>query len=103
MIELIPYISVISFQRKHRDVYLDYKNPDPEEQSTLANFVKPTGSQKYQLNDPKQKEVTDSLIKYIAGDLLPCSTVESQNFIRTLQKNLTQNFKFRAGNISHLN
>jgi hypothetical protein len=26
----------------------------------LANFVKPTGSQKYQLNDPKQKEATDS-------------------------------------------
>ena len=60
------------------------KNLTQKNNQPWANFVKPTGSQKYQLNDPKQKEVTDALIKYIAGDLLPCSTVESQNFIRTL-------------------
>lgn len=36
--------------------------------------------QKYQLDDPKQKEATDSPIKSVAGDSLPFITVESQNF-----------------------
>lgn len=40
------------------------------------------------MNDPKQKEATDALIGYIAGDTLPFSTVEKKK-LRTLLKNLT--------------
>ena len=65
----------------------------------MANFAKPTGSQKYQLNDPKQKEATYSLIKYIAGDLLPFSTVESQNIKNFIEK---LNPKFQIPSRKHL-
>ncbi|CAG2185095.1 unnamed protein product [Mytilus edulis] len=72
--------------RKHRDVYIDTLKPKTEEQSTLIGFVKQTGNQKYHINDPKQKEATDALIQFIAGDLFPFATVESQNFRNFVEK-----------------
>lgn len=48
-------------------------------QSNLEKFVKST-DKKYQSNDPKQIETLNYLVEYIAGDLLPFSTVESENF-----------------------
>ena len=50
-----------------------------EDQSKLNNFIKQSGPTKYNVKDPKQKEVTEALIQYIAGDLLPFSTVERSN------------------------
>ena len=64
----------------------------------MANFVKPTGSQKYKF-DPKQKEATYSLIKYIDGDLLPFATVESQNIKNFIEK---LNPKFQIPSLKHL-
>jgi len=57
-----------------------------EDQSKLNNFIKQSGPTKYNVKDPKQKEVTEALIQYIAGDLLPFSTVESVNFKNFVEK-----------------
>ena len=79
----------VSLQRKHCSVYLASSHskpkPTPSEQTTMTTFVLPR--QKYTNTDPHQRELNDALINYIAGDLLPLSTVDSKpfkNFIRLL-------------------
>ena len=48
------------------------------EQPKLTTLIK--GNSKYRSSDPRQLQITDDIIMFIAGDLLPLSTVESENF-----------------------
>lgn len=48
------------------------------EQPKLTTLIK--GNSKYRSSDPRQLQITDAIVMFIAGDLLPLSTVESDNF-----------------------
>lgn len=52
-----------------------------EGQSTIRTFVS-CPIVKYNAADPKQKQGLDSLIMFVAGDLLPLSIVESKHFLK---------------------
>jgi hypothetical protein len=49
-------------------------------QTSISCFVSSSESIKYSDNHPKQIQATNKLIQYIAGDLLPLSTVQSKYF-----------------------
>lgn len=51
------------------------KKARTQDQPTLETFVK--GTEKYSSSNPQQQQITDALIMFIAGDLLPLATVES--------------------------
>ena len=70
-------------QRKHREIYLSIQKPSEaastcDKQSSIQQFVTPT--KKYSPNDPRQTKINDAIVTLIAGDLLPLSLVESDNF-----------------------
>lgn len=60
---------------------LDKKGP---EQPTIETFVK--GGAKYSNRDPRQQQITDALVMFIAGDILPLKTVESESFKFLIEK-----------------
>ncbi|CAG2195288.1 unnamed protein product [Mytilus edulis] len=68
---------VTHMKRKHRDLYILHSE-NKEIQPTLTQCIKK--SVKYSPSDPKQLEMTNALIMFIAGDLLPLSIVESEEF-----------------------
>ena len=70
--------------------------PDNSNQSTIPTYAK---GLKYSTNDPKQRQITDALISFIAGDLIPLSVVESDNF-RTLLE--ASNPKYQMPSRKHL-
>ena len=74
-------------QRKHELVYKELKeSPHTESsedsqqshQTTLDSMV--INPKKYAPNDYQQVQITDALVSFIAGNLLPLSTVESPHF-----------------------
>ncbi|CAG2235972.1 unnamed protein product [Mytilus edulis] len=65
---------VTHMKRKHRDLYILHSE-NKEIQPTLTQCIKK--SVKYSPSDPKQLEMTNALIMFIAGDLLPLSIVEN--------------------------
>lgn len=66
------------FQRKHRDIYITDNEKRVQEQPKMSEFMKK--KVKYASSDQRQIQLTDALIKFIAGDLLPLSIVESEDF-----------------------
>lgn len=70
------------FQRKHSSVYDEVTKPSTPTvdltQHTLDSFV--NTPKKYRPSDPKQKQMTDSLVLLVACELLPFSLVESAYF-----------------------
>ena len=77
-------------QRKHELVYKELKESPHTEmtessedsqqshQTTLDSMV--INPKKYAPNDYQQVQITDALVSFIAGNLLPLSTVESPYF-----------------------
>ncbi len=51
-------------------------------QQTLTNFMKPL--KKYDPKNPKQLQVTNALVDFVAGDLMPLAIVESEKFEKLL-------------------
>lgn len=80
---------VCSFQNRHKEIHEEYRSAikkDTNNQSSMTAFVTSSGSsKKYDDRHPKQKELTNAITMYIAGDLCPLSTVESKNFRRVLE------------------
>ncbi|CAG2219455.1 DALR anticodon-binding domain-containing protein 3 [Mytilus edulis] len=74
---------VTHMKRKHRDLYILHSE-NKEIQPTLTQCIKK--SVKYSPSDPKQLEMTNALIMFIAGDLLPLSIVESEEFKNLMEK-----------------
>ncbi|XP_053385865.1 zinc finger BED domain-containing protein 4-like [Mercenaria mercenaria] len=73
---------VTHLKRKHREIHLDTvgrKFQDSPLSPKITGFIKQVGT-KYNHSDPKQKESMNALVNFIAGDLLPLSTVDSQYF-----------------------
>lgn len=68
-----------------------------EIQPTLTQCIKK--SVKYSPSDPKQLEMTNALIMFIAGDLLPLSIVESEEFKNLMEKADT---KYQVPSRKHL-
>ena len=58
------------------------KDDSTETQQTLTHLVQP--HKKYDLKHPKQKLVTDTLINFVAEDLIPLSVVVSTWFNKLL-------------------
>jgi hypothetical protein len=54
---------------------------------------------KYSANDPNQQQITDALVHFIAGDLIPISIVESAYFQNLLEK---LNPKYQVPSRKHL-
>ena len=74
-------------QRKHELVYKELKESAHTEssessqqshQTTLDSVV--SNPKKYASNDYQQVQITDALVSFIAGNLLPLSTAESPHF-----------------------
>ncbi|CAG2238141.1 UFL1 [Mytilus edulis] len=82
--------------RKHRDLYILHSE-NKEIQPTLTQCIKK--SVKYSPSDPKQLEMTNALIMFIAGDLLPLSIVESEEFKNLMEKADT---KYQVPSRKHL-
>ena len=85
----------------HRDVYLSLRHKNTTEgqikQSSIDDYVET--KPKYSQNDQRQIQLTDALVLFIAGDLMPLSVVESTNF-RNLCEQL--NPRFQVPSRSHL-
>ena len=60
------------------------KSSQPSSQSAITEFAKPTI--KYNSTDPRQVDITDALVLYIAGDLAPLSAVNSPYFANLVAK-----------------
>jgi hypothetical protein len=72
-------------QRKHREIYLKSASNATtkssvvkREQQPLTSFVKPAS--KYSSSDHRQKDITNALLHFIEGDLMPLSVVDSPQF-----------------------
>ncbi|XP_063430349.1 E3 SUMO-protein ligase ZBED1-like [Mytilus trossulus] len=87
---------VTHMKRKHRDLYILHSE-NKEIQPTLTQCIKK--SVKYSPSDPKQLEMTNALIMFIAGDLLPLSIVESEEFKNLMEKADT---KYQVPSRKHL-
>ncbi|XP_063426837.1 E3 SUMO-protein ligase ZBED1-like [Mytilus trossulus] len=87
---------VTHMKRKHRDLYILHSE-NKEIQPTLTQCIKK--SVKYSPSDPKQLEMTNALIMFIAGDLLPLSIVESEEFKNLIEKADT---KYQVPSRKHL-
>ncbi|KAJ8305575.1 hypothetical protein KUTeg_016120 [Tegillarca granosa] len=68
----------VTMKRKHRDIYITDNEKRVQEQPKMSEFMKK--KVKYASTDQRQIQLTDALIKFIAGDLLPLSIVESEDF-----------------------
>lgn len=55
-----------------------------EQQTTMQSFVQT--STKYPAHHPNQKSITDALVMFIAGDLMPLSVVDSVKFRELVEK-----------------
>lgn len=76
------------FQRRHRDEYIETKvtiGTTTTNQPKLSTFLKADAKSKFSKEDPRQIEITNALLLYIAGDLAPLSVVDSP-FFRNLMK-----------------
>ncbi|KAJ8309282.1 hypothetical protein KUTeg_014156 [Tegillarca granosa] len=69
---------VTHMKRKHRDIYITDNEKRVQEQPKMSEFMKK--KVKYASTDRRQIQLTDALIKFIAGDLLPLSIVENEDF-----------------------
>ncbi|VDI52885.1 Hypothetical predicted protein [Mytilus galloprovincialis] len=87
---------VTHMKTKHRDLYILHSE-NKEIQPTLTQCIKK--SVKYSPSDPKQLEMTNALIMFIAGDLLPLSIVESEEFKNLMEKADT---KYQVPSRKHL-
>lgn len=75
----VPLMSNSKFLRKHREIYLsDSCERKEKDQTKMSEFV--TKKEKYSNSDPRQIQLTNALLKFIAGNLLPLSIVESEEF-----------------------
>lgn len=75
----VPLMSNSKFLRKHREIYLsDSCERKEKDQTKMSEFVTKKG--KYSNSDPRQIQLTNALLKFIAGNLLPLSVVESEEF-----------------------
>ena len=74
------------FQRKHRALLEEaqVQSTVTVKQPTLTSLV--TTPKKYNPSDPRQIELTDTLVSFVAGDLLPLSLVESKRFRKLMDK-----------------
>ena len=83
---------ILFFQRLHRDVYISLRHKSSSEanQSPIRDFVKT--KTKYSQIDPKQIQLIDALVLFIAGDLMPLSVVDSTHF-RNLCEQLDPRFQ----------
>lgn len=84
-------------QRKHRETFIQKQNEkqgSPKETATdqpkISSFS--SRNEKYLPSHPKQHHVTNSLIKFVAGGLMPLSIVDSQDF-RSLCSALDPKYK----------
>lgn len=68
-------------------------------QSSISNFTKSTSVTKYPASDPTQKQITNALVSFIAGNLTPLSVVENPDF-KTLIESL--NPKYQLPSRKHL-
>lgn len=62
------------------------------EQPQINNFLKSASAQKYSQKDPQQKAITGALVNFVAGNLRPLSTVESDEF-KTLLESLDPKYQ----------
>jgi uncharacterized protein with von Willebrand factor type A (vWA) domain len=70
---------ISNFHRKHREIHLlDSHETKEKDQAKISDFITKKG--KYANSDPHQVQLTDALLKFIAGDLLPLSIVDSDEF-----------------------
>lgn len=76
------------------------KSSQPSSQSAITEFAKPTT--KYNSTDPRQVDITDALVLYIAGDLAPLSAVNSPYFA-ILWQNLIPDTSFPLENTYQVN
>jgi hypothetical protein len=60
------------------------KDSSKSEQPTMTNFIQT--STKYSAHHPNQRSITNALIMFIAGDLMPLSVVDSPHFRKLLEK-----------------
>ena len=75
---------VIFIQRKHPDIH---KNLGKSSQATQAKVTEYTTALiKWQHNDDRQISLTQSIVTFIAKDLLPVSLVESAAFKEVMEK-----------------
>lgn len=51
---------------------------NPDNQPSVACLIKK--NEKYTKDDPRQTQLTDSILLFIAGDVLPLKTVDSPHF-----------------------
>ena len=51
---------------------------------SMSDYI--PGTQKYAANDVRQTAITEALVSYVAGDLLPLSVVESKYFRNLMEK-----------------
>ncbi|KAJ8315996.1 hypothetical protein KUTeg_006010 [Tegillarca granosa] len=73
-----PGFFAVYIIRKHRYIYITDNEKRVQEQPKMSEFMKK--KVKYASTDQRQIQLTDALIKFIAGDLLPLSIVESEDF-----------------------
>ena len=83
LLNYIFTVVICEFQKKHRDVFLSLtkekgQTPTPANQPSCERYF--PKKEKYSDHDKRQVQLTDSIVMFIAGDLLPLSTVESPNF-----------------------
>ena len=82
----------IIFPEKHRHEYVE-KKPNTStkgasyNQTKMSNYVakdleKDAKKEKIDKDDPRHKELTDSLLLYIARDLAPLSIVDSSYYLQ---------------------
>ena len=75
---------VTHMKRKHREAYLSTStttstsSSKPEVQSTMTSFAKQTTQ--CSIHDPRQIQITEKLLFFIAGNLMPLSVVDSKEF-----------------------
>ncbi|XP_069103066.1 zinc finger BED domain-containing protein 4-like [Argopecten irradians] len=83
---------VTHMKRKHREILLERKHiqgpskSSDQDQSacSLDTFV--TKAKKYSNSDSRQHQITDALLHFVAGNLLPLSTIESEEFKTLMAK-----------------
>ncbi|XP_045190900.1 E3 SUMO-protein ligase ZBED1-like [Mercenaria mercenaria] len=77
-------------RRKRRDILLDVVGNKAKQeiaasdQTPVTEYLK--GKTKYSASDPRQTLITNALVSYIAGDLVPLSVVDSQYFKNLMEK-----------------
>lgn len=68
------------FQRKHPTVTMTRAMPSQEKQEQLKLHSFVSNAKKYTDYDPRQQQLTESLVLFVACDLIPFSVVDSPYF-----------------------